>query len=172
MRAGFTTSLTKFAALVLVCCITIFETQDKVHFSDLFSELVTAETAKRPAEGFQALSLPETLCHFHTQGVLFLDTRRKQDYDSGHIEGARNLPMGTSLEISADQIQQWEKAPVIVIYCDGVFDGTAYRAALMLKGKGFGTIKIYPDGWPEWKNCQLPIAVSKETNPDFATGKP
>jgi rhodanese-related sulfurtransferase len=172
MGVNSTNSLLKFAVLVLVCCITIFGTQDKVHFSDLFSETASKETAKRSAAGFQTVSLAETLHDFHTQGAIFLDTRKKQDYDSGHIEGALNLPIGTNPEISAEQLARWKQAPVIVIYCNGVFDGTGYRAARMLTEKGLKNVETYPEGWPEWKNCQLPIAISRDTKQDFTTGRP
>jgi rhodanese-related sulfurtransferase len=172
MGVNSTDSLLKFAVLVLVCCITIFETQDKVHFNDLFSESAPKEIAKRSTAGFQMVSLAQTLRYFHTQGTIFLDTRKKQDYDSGHIEGALNLPIETIPKISAEQFTRWKRAPVIVIYCDGVFDGTGYCVTRMLTEKGLKNVETYPEGWPEWKNCQLPIAISQDTKQDFTTGKP
>lgn len=89
---------------------------------------------------------PAELQGLVTAGAKLIDVRTPQEYQSGHIEGALNIPVS---EVSARIAEFGAKNEPIVVYCrSGSRSG---RARSMLKAAGF--TKVYNLGgmnrWPE-----------------------
>lgn len=74
-----------------------------------------------------------------------IDLREKGDYDYGHIIGARNIPMSIfrtrMLGLRKDQ-------PIYFIDKNGI---QSYRAARILKKKGYTQLYMLKGGYKEWK---------------------
>lgn len=64
-------------------------------------------------------------------GAVLLDVRTKEEFDGGHLEGARNLPV----DRVADELGTLPRDRPIVVYC--VAGVRAARAARTLKAAGF-----------------------------------
>ncbi|MFO7674127.1 MAG: MBL fold metallo-hydrolase [Lutibacter sp.] len=76
--------------------------------------------------------------------VQIIDIRGKSEYNEGHIEGAKNVFMGT-MDENFDQISKDKEA---VVYCN-----TGNRSAIaysILVANGFENITNYSGGWEEW----------------------
>lgn len=166
-----TTGIAKFFALVFICSTTIFLTQDHVRSRDLFSQPAII-TTKQPTIQFETIELADAIRYSHRQGVIFLDVREKQYYDYGHIERAQNIPIEQISKLTDAEVQSWKAAPTIIVYCNGVSCGIAYQAAKLLMAKGIDNVKIYVEGWPEWRSCKLPITMSEQMKQDVAKEKP
>lgn len=73
-----------------------------------------------------------------------IDLREKEDYDYGHIIGARNIPMSIfrtrMLGLRKDQ-------PIYFADKNGI---SSYRAARMLKKKGYTELYMLKGGYKEW----------------------
>ena len=73
-----------------------------------------------------------------------LDVRNRDDYDVGHILGARNIPY---FEVKQRHVELRRDQP-IYLYEDG--EHMAYRAAIELKKHGFEDLYVLKDGYQEW----------------------
>lgn len=67
-----------------------------------------------------------------TAGAVLLDVRTKEEYDAGHPEGSKNIPL-SEIEDILSQYPDREKA--IFVYCrSGI---RALKAVSVLKGMGY-----------------------------------
>lgn len=76
--------------------------------------------------------------------VQLIDVRNRDDYDVGHILGARNIP---SYEIKQRHVELRKDQP-IYLYEDG--KNAAYSAAIQLKKQGFTDLFVLKDGYRNW----------------------
>lgn len=77
--------------------------------------------------------------------VQIVDIRGKSEYKDGHIEGAKNVFLGTL----DDNLREIPKDKEVIIYC-----GTGKRSAIaysLLVGEGFDNISNYSGGWNDWR---------------------
>ncbi|UWF55696.1 rhodanese-like domain-containing protein [Staphylococcus hyicus] len=73
-----------------------------------------------------------------------IDLREKADYDYGHINGARNIPM----TMFRQRYQGLRKdQPIYLIDANGI---ASYRAARSLKKKGYKDIYMLKGGYKKW----------------------
>lgn len=73
-----------------------------------------------------------------------IDLREKADFDYGHIVGARNIPMS----VFRTRYQGLRKDQPIY-FCDA--NGVAsYRAAKMMKKKGYTDLYMLKGGYKKW----------------------
>ena len=156
--------LIKIIGLALTCSIVIYATQDQVHIKTLFAARIPPRAQSEVR--FETISLAETLQLFHDPDAIFLDVRPAKYYLHGHIEGAVNLAVDTISQLSEQRLRQLRDASAIVIYCGDVSCGTAYLASRELNARGVRNIKIYPQGWSEWRSCGLPVSMSDQMKHD------
>jgi len=108
--------------------------------------------------GIPLLRLSAAEALWHDRGTLFVDVRSAQDYDFGHIAGAVSLPEEEFEQRFPELKPRLERAGTIVVYCKSVDCGKSLWGALRLRDAGLLQTKIYPYGWNEWYNNDLPIA--------------
>jgi len=82
--------------------------------------------------------------------VLLLDLRPASEYGSGHINGARSLPMEDLLA----SLRSLTREKEIVAYCRGPFCLLADEAVRILKENGFSARRLEA-GYPAWKIRQM-----------------
>ena len=96
---------------------------------------------------YQQITQEEAKQMMDTQGVIILDVREQDEFDAGHIPGAKLLPIGTiSGETAAAVIPELDS--VVLVYCrSGNRSKTASSALVEL-----GYTNIYEFGgintWP------------------------
>ena len=83
--------------------------------------------------------------------VTVLDVRPSEEYDSGHIPGAINIPID---ELDR-HLSQLPKDQEIVAYCRGPYCLLAFDAVARLRELGYDARRL-EDGYPEWKQAGLP----------------
>jgi hydroxyacylglutathione hydrolase len=84
-------------------------------------------------------------------GVVVLDVRDEGEWNTGHIPGALNLPLG-DLEERLGEIPR--DRPVIVHCQTGA---RAAMAASLLRARGFNEVRLFPGGFAEWRAAGLPV---------------
>lgn len=123
-----------------------------------------AQTALQPKEGWYA-----TLTDFAAvraeveipprKGVAVIDSRpAARQYDPGHIPGAINIP-DTQFEKLVDRLPA-DKATKLIFYCGGVDCMLSHNSAHKAEKLGYGAIRVYAEGMPDWKAKGGPVAVS------------
>ena len=90
----------------------------------------------------------------------FVDVRPAHDYGYGHIAGALELPENEFDQRFPSLRPQLEKARTIVVYCDSPRCARSLRVAIRLRELGLAQTQIFPAGWNDWFNRELPIKRS------------
>jgi len=93
--------------------------------------------------------------------VTVLDVRPPEEYASGHVPGAVNVP----LKDLAKRLKQLPRDQEIVAYCRGPHCVLAFEAVARLREKGFRARRLQ-DGFPEWRQAGLPVEKSAKVTAD------
>ena len=75
-----------------------------------------------------------------------IDVRTPEEFASGHIEGAVNIPVDSLTQ----RMSEVSKDKPIVVYCRS--GNRSAQAALVLEMLGFQNVKNLEGGMVEWKN--------------------
>ena len=90
----------------------------------------------------------------------FLDARRTNVYQQGHIAGARPFSVWES-DVD-DKVQAFfqegrDQSQPVVVYCSGGDCEDSHTLAQKLYFVGFDNVLVYKDGFPDWQKRNLPI---------------
>jgi len=85
--------------------------------------------------------------------ILILDIRTEADYKSGHINGAKNVPLN-NFATSIGGLSGSKSEPVL-LYCNS--GNTVTRAIKMLKKAGFEQVNNLEGGIAAWKEANMPL---------------
>ena len=83
--------------------------------------------------------------------AILIDVRPEAEYQAGHIDGARSIPI-------AELDRRLAELPVdreIVAYCRGPFCAFAHEAVRRLTSAGRAARRL-DEGWPEWRLADEP----------------
>ena len=105
-------------------------------------------------DGVEMIGRDELVARIRRRQVLVLDVRPPAEFASGHIGGARSLPI-TQLR---RQLRALPRDVEVVAYCRGPYCVYADDAVRELIRRGFRARRLV-DGFPEWKRAGLPVAV-------------
>jgi rhodanese-related sulfurtransferase len=105
-------------------------------------------------DALQPITRDELARRLRTGEVTVIDVRPTPEYEAGHVEGARSLPI-RDLERRLDALPHGAK---LVAYCRGPYCVFADDAVRLLRGQGFEARRL-EDGFPEWKRAGLPVAT-------------
>ncbi len=93
------------------------------------------------------------------KGVVIIDSRpAARRYDVGHIPGAINIP-DSKFEKMTDLLPA-DKMTLLVFYCGGFDCMLSHNSAFKAGKLGYGNIKVYAAGMPDWEVKSGDIAVS------------
>lgn len=91
-----------------------------------------------------------------------IDVREKNEWDEGHIPGARHVPRGY-LELRIENAVP-DKSQPILLYCAG---GTrSVLAARTLQDMGYTNVTSMRGGYTAWKDAGLPFVIPRTLNSD------
>ena len=87
--------------------------------------------------------------------VTVLDVRPAEEFASGHVPGALNIPV----EQLARRLRDLPKGREVVAYCRGPFCLMSFDAVQLLRRKGIKARRLQ-DGMPEWRAAGLPVTTA------------
>jgi rhodanese-related sulfurtransferase/DNA-binding transcriptional ArsR family regulator len=119
------------------------------HVADVERLVNTYLTVK---DNLEPVPRGELLARVQDDLVTVIDVRPVEEYASGHIPGAANIPL-SELEKHLDQFDPEQE---IVAYCRGPHCVLAFDAVAKLRDKGYIARRLQ-DGYPEWKSAGLPV---------------
>ena len=113
-----------------------------------FERLAEVERAARDYLGddVDAISRDELVERLRKGDVVLVDVRPAEEFEAGHIEGARSIP----LEELQDRLAELPPDREVVAYCRGPFCAYAHEAVRQIRGAGRPARRL-ADGWPEWR---------------------
>jgi rhodanese-related sulfurtransferase/DNA-binding transcriptional ArsR family regulator len=105
----------------------------------------------------QTLTRAELKRRLSKDDVVVLDVRPAEEYEAGHVAGARSAPIGTL----ARRVRALPSDAEIVAYCRGPYCVYADDAVRTLRRRGRSAVRL-EDGYPEWVRAGLPVSVGTE----------
>jgi len=120
------------------------------------SQLAEVERAARDYLGDEvdAVGRDELIARLRKGDVVLVDVRPPEEFEAGHIEGARSIPIdeleGRLAELPADR--------EVVAYCRGPFCAYAHEAVRRIQATGREARRL-EEGWPEWKLAKEPVVT-------------
>lgn len=90
--------------------------------------------------------------------VVVIDVRPRHEFDAGHVDGARSVPID-ELEASLGGLRDDGE---VVAYCRGPYCVYADDAVRLLRDRGLQARRL-EDGFPEWRRAGLPVAAGEGT---------
>jgi rhodanese-related sulfurtransferase len=97
---------------------------------------------------------PQELIRLMNQGALILDLRPQEQYQAGHLEGARQ--MSSEQILSAADTLKRHKEKAVVVYDDSGSLGAA--AVRQLAAQGFTKVFTLRGGLAAWRADNLPLS--------------
>lgn len=101
------------------------------------------------------VSAEELLQLSQDRDVVLIDVRPENEYRSGHILGARSVPLD-KLEPYLKQIPKDEE---VVAYCRGPYCVFSDEAVALLRERGYRARRLAL-GLPDWRAAGLPVEVT------------
>jgi rhodanese-related sulfurtransferase len=105
-------------------------------------------------DGLEAISRKELAARLRRGDLVVLDVRPEPEFRAGHIAGARSVPIN---ELRRN-LRALPKDVEVVAYCRGSYCVYADDAVRELNRRGYRAQRL-EDGYPEWKQAGLPVAV-------------
>ncbi|UZD65914.1 MULTISPECIES: ArsR/SmtB family transcription factor [Marinobacter] len=105
-----------------------------------------------PDGALEAISRGELLSGLRHGSVALLDVRPEDEFESGHLPDAINIPL-EQLEAMLDELP---KDREIVAYCRGPYCVLSHEAVKKLRALGY-QVRRFDEGFPEWKAAGLPV---------------
>lgn len=87
-----------------------------------------------------------------SSNIVFLDVRPEQEFYSGHISKAINIP----IHQLAKRVSELKKTKQYIVYCRGPFCVFADEAVGLLSKKGFKAKRL-EEGFMDWKLLGMPV---------------
>jgi rhodanese-related sulfurtransferase/DNA-binding HxlR family transcriptional regulator len=97
-------------------------------------------------EEVEAIGREELIARMARGDVVLVDVRPAEEFEAGHIEGARSVPIAELRQRLGELPSDRE----IVAYCRGPFCAYAHEAVRTLRAQGRPARRL-EDGWPEWR---------------------
>ena len=113
-----------------------------------------AEAYLGDRDGLQPITRDELARRLRRGEVTVIDVRPAAEYDAGHVEGARSLPI-TELK---RRLNSLPRDGELVAYCRGPYCVFADDAVRLLRRQGFEARRL-EDGFPEWKRAGESVMV-------------
>src|ERR671927_579867 len=112
------------------------------------ARLAEVERAARDYLGddVDAIGRDELIARLRKGDVVLVDVRPSEEFEAGHIRGARSIP----LEELEDRLAELPPDREVVAYCRGPFCAYAHEAVRRLQATGRPARRLH-EGWPEWR---------------------
>ena len=107
----------------------------------------------RARDEFEPVSRDELLDRLRCGAATVLDVRPEDEFASGHLPNALNIPL-SQLERRLAELPPDQE---IVAYCRGPWCVLSFEAVALLRKRGYRARRL-EDGFPEWKIAGLPTS--------------
>src|ERR671937_3027347 len=97
-------------------------------------------------EEVEAIGRDELIARLRQGDVVLVDVRPAEEFEAGHIEGARSIP----IEELQSRLAELPADREVVAYCRGPFCAYAHEAVRQVQASGRQARRL-EEGWPEWR---------------------
>jgi len=111
----------------------------------------------RYTRGYKSLTPAELTRLINQQNALVVDVSPLNDFDKGHIVGAKHVAM-SQFDPENKQLAKVRELPVAVVCRNGMQSG---QAAKRLVKAGFTSVHTLDGGIAAWQQAEMPLARGK-----------
>jgi rhodanese-related sulfurtransferase len=104
-----------------------------------------------------AIGRDELIARMKSGDVVLVDVRPSEEFEAGHIPGARSVPLDELEERLAELPRERE----VVAYCRGPLCAYAHDAVRRLRATGREARRL-EEGWPEWRLARCRDADARD----------
>lgn len=94
-------------------------------------------------------------------GASFIDARRKEEYEAGHIQGAIRMNLKSFENGDPPMLAMVPRDSMVIVYCGGGKCDESERVAEMLNNSGYKKVFVVHDGFPGWKAMGWPVETGE-----------
>lgn len=128
----------------------------------MFSSTLPAEQkpyAPENIEGVNIVSAEDVIeLILSKPDLIVIDSRKKTEYQKGHIEGAINI-LNTQLKREDIESISPDKSKEILFYCNGTRCLRSSDSIKKAKNWGYTNLTWFRGGWKEWTEKRLPVVT-------------
>ena len=115
--------------------------------------LLVAPNIMQLLQGIKGLSPAQSVLLVNRNSGVFLDVSEPNEYKSGHVPNAINVPLSAIGQGSA-AIDKYKERPVVVV---ARANNRALKAATALRKRGFTSVYLLSGGLAAWEKENLPL---------------
>ena len=117
-------------------------------------------TLAEPNQKTREVSTGELRRILADRSAIVLDTRSREEFDAGHIPGARHVDAPASERIAAvTRLLNGDKTAALILYCNGPFCQASRRFADDLIAANFTNVRRFQLGIPIWRALGGPTEI-------------
>jgi len=91
------------------------------------------------------------------RGAALIDARPREDYLSGHIDGAISVPFA-SRQSERDRLRsELPRTRRLIVYCEGGDCRAAGDLSVWLLAEGWRDVRVLEGGYPVWEAAGFPV---------------
>lgn len=106
------------------------------------------------------IGLAESRALWESGLAIYLDSRKKSEYEEGHIQNALLFPADDMGSTHAREAMQFLDPDLpVVIYCNGGSCDASELVAIRLQQLGYRRVHVMIDGFPAWKDAGYPVST-------------
>lgn len=125
-------------------------------FFGVLVALIAAEM-QRLTRGYKALTPAGLTQLINRESALVVDVSSLQDFEKGHIPGAKHVAM-SQLDPEGKELAKARELPVAIVCKNGQ---ASAQAAQRLRKSGFGKVFWLEGGLGAWTEAQMPLAKGR-----------
>ncbi len=91
----------------------------------------------------------------------FVDARRKEDYEQGHIKGAMRINLKSFENGDPPLLAMIPRDAIVVVYCSGGNCDESEHVADFMANSGYKKVYVIHDGYPGWKAMGWPVETGE-----------
>lgn len=132
-----------------------------VHVVEGLRRLVEQQTSElgdfvqgylRDRDALEPVSQEELVSRLRSGLVTLLDVRPPEEFETGHLPGAVNVPLAELRK----RLRALPRRQEIVAYCRGPYCALSFEAVAELRARGY-RVRRLETGYPQWRAAGLPV---------------
>lgn len=113
----------------------------------------------RDRDALEPVSQDELVSRLRDGLVTLLDVRPPEEFATGHLPGAVNVPLAELRK----RLRALPRRQEIVAYCRGPYCALSFDAVVELRARGY-RVRRLETGFPQWRAAGLPVETGSVTS--------
>ena len=120
-----------------------------------------AKLHPKKSSGYSIVSIDQVKRLLDEHKGAFLDAREPQEFEEGHIAGARNVPFLSVDKYFEEVMSSVPQDTLVVVYCSGPDCPLGRGLADWLVALDYKHVVLYDDGFDGWSKAKMPFEGTK-----------